>query len=164
MLAAHSGNPTSPSRSLSLHCRQSTAANKTEPRGLFPAHMISMKNILIDSAIKRGKSKQRSRGTFVWGASNLLPRASLSRECRLFIRDVWLVSEPERVHRKENIWEWCAFNWNTSPLETGGGGLMGKGHVNAPAYLSPFSVGWRPTVYLSRTKGYYTWMHCVYHH
>lgn len=87
-----------------IHSCEQDGASRGPP-GPCPAHMMFLKNILIDTAIKGDKSKQSSCGTSVRGESNPLPRASLSWECRLLVGDVWLVSQPERVHCKENIWE-----------------------------------------------------------
>lgn len=89
---------------LATHSREQDGASH-DPPGPCPARMIFLKNILIDTAIKQDVSKQSSYGTSVRGGSNPLPRASLSWECRAFIRAARPVSQPERVQRKENIWE-----------------------------------------------------------
>lgn len=66
---------------------------------LRPAPMMFLKNILIDAAIKRDKSKRRSSGTSVWRVCYFPGQVYLD------IADVWLAFEPEFC--RENI---CC-NW-----------------------------------------------------
>lgn len=56
---------------------------------LRPAPMMFLKNILIDAAIKRDKSKRRSSGASVWRVCYFPGQVYLD------IADVWLAFEPE---------------------------------------------------------------------
>lgn len=73
---------------------------------LRPAPMMFLKNILIDTAIKRDKSKRRSSGTSVWRVCYFPGQVYPD------ITDVWLVFEPEnwlqRFAEEKSEIKWCA--------------------------------------------------------
>lgn len=105
----------SPGSQLSLplqqHRRRRTAPNKTEL--LAPAPMMFLKNILIDAAIRRDKSKRLSSGTSAWGGFCFPGRVYLDVAERLS----WCMAcTAARVHCRENIfWNWLQekseINW-----------------------------------------------------
>lgn len=132
-----------------LHsCEQDGASH--ESLGSCPACMVFLKNILIDTTIMRDKSKQSSPETCVRGESSLCPQASLYWDCGLVIGDVWLISQPGRVHCKENIWECDMINCSVSPWwerwKNNWCGSLLKGHAKAFACFSPFTGNYVHTV------------------